>query len=83
MACGTPVLTSAATSMSEFAVDAALLVDPESEQSIARGLLRILRDEKLRDFLCRRGLERSRQFRWTEIVAKTVSVYEQAMELRR
>jgi glycosyltransferase involved in cell wall biosynthesis len=47
MACGTPVVCSRTTALGELADDAALLVDPESTEDIARGLERIVRDTAL------------------------------------
>ncbi len=45
MACGVPVITSRGSSLEEVAGDAALLVDPLSEDSITSALLQILQDE--------------------------------------
>ena len=49
MACGTPVLCSEKTSISEITGDAAVLVNPGDAESIAEGLRRILADGKLRE----------------------------------
>lgn len=83
MACGVPVLTSATSSLPEVTGDAALLVDPEDESAIASGLLRILRDEKLRDQLIEAGRERARMLSWDSTIEKTVHAYRRAIELRR
>jgi glycosyltransferase involved in cell wall biosynthesis len=83
MASGVPVLTSAVSSIPEVVGDAALLVDPEDENAIAKGLLRILRDEKLRDRLVRAGRDRARQLSWESSVTQTVQAYRQAIEMSR
>jgi len=71
MACGTPVMTSNVTSMPEVAGDAALLVDPYSEESMADGLSRLLADSVLRQQLSERGLQRARTFTWDRTAAAT------------
>jgi glycosyltransferase involved in cell wall biosynthesis len=75
MACGTPVVTSACTSIPEVAGDAAMLVDPTSEKSIGHALVRLLQDESLRRRLIQRGRERVREFGWQNTVEKTLTVY--------
>jgi glycosyltransferase involved in cell wall biosynthesis len=45
--CDTPVITSNVTSMPEVAQDAALLVDPFNEDSIADAMVKVL-DENVR-----------------------------------
>lgn len=61
--CGTPVITSNVTSMPEVAADAALLVDPFSETSIADGMAKML-DENTRKILIEKGLKRQETFSW-------------------
>ena len=62
MARGTVVLASDATAVAETAGDGALLVDPYDVDAIARGLVRVLGDETLRQGLRRRGLARAACF---------------------
>ena len=47
----------------EVADDAALLVDPFSEASIAEGMTEML-DENIREDLVEKGLERAKDFSW-------------------
>ena len=61
--CETPVITSNVTSMPEVADDAALLVDPFSEASIAEGMTEML-DENVREALIEKGRERAKDFSW-------------------
>ena len=61
--CDTPVITSNVTSMPEVAEDAALLVDPFSETSIAEGMTEML-DEKVREALVEKGRQRAKDFSW-------------------
>ncbi len=60
----TAVLTSRETSIPEVAGDAAYYVDPRSEDSIARGLKELLRDDALRAALVVAGTNRLPQFTW-------------------
>ncbi|MFZ4462616.1 MAG: glycosyltransferase family 4 protein [Bacteroidales bacterium] len=62
--CGVPVITSNVTSMPEVAGDAAMLIDPFDEASIADALLKIADDGNLRKELIDRGFERSKYFSW-------------------
>lgn len=71
---GVPVLTSDRGSMKEIAGDAALLVDPENEDSIAKGLAVLLTDEKTRAECIEKGLKRAEVFTW----AKSVDAAERA-----
>lgn len=80
MASGTPVLTSRLCAMPEVAGDAALYVDPYDIDGIAAGLRSLLCDTKLRTHLIGRGVERARQFSWSEMACETVSVYERVID---
>lgn len=72
MACGTPVITAAATATREVAGEGnALLVDPLREDEVAAAMLRVLEDQALRAQLVVRGLERARAFTWA-VVARRV-----------
>ncbi len=79
MACGTPVVTSRGSSLDEVAGDAAVLVDPLDELSIAQGLQRVLSDSELRKTLGQAGLKRSRQFSFENAARQTFGVYERVM----
>ena len=61
--CDTPVITSNVTSMPEVAKDAALLVDPFKEESIADAMEKIL-DEEVRKELIEKGRIRRQDFSW-------------------
>jgi glycosyltransferase involved in cell wall biosynthesis len=71
MAAGTPVLTSDRSSLPEVAGDAALLVDPSSEEAIARGIERLLTDAELRTRLRDAGVERVRSYTWDRTARET------------
>ncbi len=75
MACGAPVVTSNRTALPEVAGEAALLVNPESDEELAEAMVRVLRDASLRGALRKKGFERARQFTWARAAQQTLAVY--------
>lgn len=77
MACGCPVVTSNLSSMPEVAGDAALLVDPASEDELAQAMLALAGDTALRARLVQAGQARAgaRGFSWEACGASTLEVY--------
>jgi glycosyltransferase involved in cell wall biosynthesis len=73
-----PVLTSNCSSLPEVCGDAALYVDPYSEQQIADGLRTITLDDGLRARLKTAGRARLSAFSWEVSARKMVGVYAQA-----
>lgn len=63
-ACHTVVITSSISSMPEVAGDAALYVDPHSQQSIANAMLKITNNDALRKELIKKGIKRLEIFNW-------------------
>jgi glycosyltransferase involved in cell wall biosynthesis len=64
MACGTPVVTAAVSSLPEVAGDAALMVNPHDSLEVAEAMFRILSDPDLRQDLRERGLRQAAGFTW-------------------
>ena len=77
MAVGTPVLTSNIPTIKEVTQEAALLVDPEDSDAIAKAMENMVFDENLRKLLISRGLEIIKKFSWEKTAAK---FYELIME---
>lgn len=75
MACGAPVLTSNAASLPEVAGDAAILVDPYSENEIHDGLRRLVEDGDLRAELSARGKLQAARYSWRSTAAQTAEIY--------
>jgi len=73
MACGVPVVTSDRDAMLEITNGAAVLVDPEDVDSIAKGMERALCNEALRRVCVARGKERARAFTWQSAAEKTAA----------
>lgn len=77
MACGTPVVTSNNSSLSEVAGDAAVLIDPDSIHSIADGIRQALQTGE-RERLTGLGIERAANFTWERSARATLAVIEEA-----
>lgn len=76
MGSGCPVLTSNATSMPEVAGDAAILVDPQSTDSILRGMQELNNSPALRSGLTRKGFEQIKKFSWDRAAGQILEVYQ-------
>lgn len=83
MAAGCPVVTADRYGTKELAEGAAVLVDPESVESIADGLRRVVEDQVLRAELVAAGRERSRTFQWRRCAVETLGVLERIGAERR
>jgi glycosyltransferase involved in cell wall biosynthesis len=78
MACGTAVLTSAASCMPEIAGEAAQLVDPRVVDALHDALARLLDDAALRERLVAAGTLRARTFTWQRAAQETRAIYRAA-----
>lgn len=63
-ASGIPLIASNVTSLPEVCGEAALLVDPESEEAIADAMARMASEPELRQALIEKGAVRLEQFSW-------------------
>jgi glycosyltransferase involved in cell wall biosynthesis len=72
---GVPVVSSDAFSLKEIGEGAALFVKPLDPQDYVRKILRIIKNNKLRKTLIKKGLKRSRHFSWEKSARETVTVY--------
>ena len=72
MANGAAVVVTDDGGSRDFAIDGttALVVPPRDPHAIASGVSTLLRDESLRTRIVERGLEKSRQMSWSQIVAE-------------
>jgi len=75
-----PVVASNVSSIPEVCGDAAIFINPKSEDSIRKGVARVLEDEKLRKNLIKLGFERIKKFTWRKTVKETLRVYERAIK---
>ena len=79
MACGTPVLTSSTSALQEIAGGYAYLVDPLDVDAIARGIVLLTTDPKVRSDFVLLGRKRARDFSWDRAAERTLEVYAEAL----
>ena len=77
MASGVPVITSNTSSLPEVVGDAALLIDPESEEELRSAILKVASAPTLRQSMSEKGLARATKFSWEQIAKDTLKVYEE------
>jgi glycosyltransferase involved in cell wall biosynthesis len=77
MACGTPVITTAVSSLPEHVGDAGILIPPQDEEALFQALVKVLQDPDLRGELSRKGPERAAQYSWNRTAQETLNVYRQ------
>jgi glycosyltransferase involved in cell wall biosynthesis len=82
MACGVPVITSRGSSLEEVAGDAALLIDPLEEATIARAMTSALADGTLRAHLREAGLKRASDFSQEKAAETILAVYQNLLGIR-
>lgn len=75
MASGTAVVTSNVSSLPEVTGDAAVLVDPRSQDEIASGICRVLEDDVFREQLVTKGRTRAKQFSWDRSIKRILEIY--------
>lgn len=82
MRCGTPVITTNASSLPEVAGDAALLVDPENPAAFAEAIVRLAGDPAARAELAARGFARAERFNGAQLAEGTLRCYQRAVAPR-
>lgn len=82
MACGTPVIASAVSSLPEVVGGAAMLVNPENVFDIARGIIEVLLDETLRAELIAKGRGQAARFSWAKTAEEVLRLYEELASSR-
>ncbi len=78
MASGTPVITSASSSLPEVVGNAAMLVNPENVFDIARGLKEVLKNPELRREMAAAGKVHAARFSWDRTAREVLAIYEEA-----
>src|SRR6266511_3682862 len=80
MACGTPVVSSLATSLAEVVGDAAVAIDPFDVDSIAAGIDKVVGDDQLRRELRSRGFAQAARFSWDDTAQRTWTALQASLE---
>ncbi len=76
LACGTPVITTDVSSMPEYVGDAAVLVPPGNEESLAQAMQQLSQDADQRARLSAAGPQRAADFTWKRTAQDTLAVYQ-------
>jgi glycosyltransferase involved in cell wall biosynthesis len=76
LACGLPTIASDLPVLREIAGEAVLYFDQNDKHDIARAMVRIIKDENLRQTLVVKGLEQSHKFSWRQCAEKTLEEIE-------
>jgi len=76
MACGIPVITSNSSSLPEILGDAGIMIDPYKPDDLSEAISKVLSDEKLRNKMKAKSLERSKKFSWEQTAQQTLEIYQ-------
>ncbi len=74
MACGTPVITSANSSLPEVVGDAGIFINPYNVSEIAEALMVVLSHLEIRGQMIEKGLKQAEKFKWQESAQRTLDI---------
>ncbi|MDD3245400.1 MAG: glycosyltransferase family 1 protein [Methanosarcina sp.] len=80
MACGCPVITSNTSSLPEVVGDAGIMVDPYDVDGLADSMYEVLTNDRLKNDMSKKGLNRAKMFSWEKCARETLKVYEEVFE---
>lgn len=75
MACGTPVIASTDSAVSEICGDAALLIHPFHIEDMTNAISMVWDNENFRSRLIAKGKNRAKFFQWSDAAEKTMDVF--------
>lgn len=75
MACGIPVVCSKTQALVELADEAALFADPMDPKDMTEKIRKILKNEKIKKELVKKGFERAKEFSWKRTAKETIDFY--------
>ncbi|MFQ5811966.1 MAG: glycosyltransferase family 4 protein [Anaerolineae bacterium] len=76
LACGTPVITSNASSLPEVVGEAGPMVEATDVEALAEAMKRVLEDDALQERMIAKGMKQAGKFTWEKTAAKLLSLYE-------
>ncbi|PIE81810.1 MAG: glycosyl transferase family 1 [Chloroflexi bacterium] len=83
MACGTPVVTSDATSLSEVVGDAGFTVDPDDARGMAGAIISTIIQDNLAAELRQNSQKQAAAFSWEKTATETLMVYDQVARRKK
>jgi glycosyltransferase involved in cell wall biosynthesis len=79
MQSGCPVITTDRGSLKEIGGDAVYYVDPESKESIIRGIKSVFDDSDLKKKMISKGLKQAEKFSWGKTASDMIDVYKKVV----
>jgi glycosyltransferase involved in cell wall biosynthesis len=83
MQLGAPVIAARASSLPEAGGDAAVYVEPDDDQALAREIGRVLADDLVYDAMRRASIDQSALFSWDETARLTLAAFDDALALAK
>jgi len=80
LSCGTPVIAANNSSIPEVVGEAGILLENDQEEVWAENIVKVLKDQNLREKLSTLGLEQAKKFSWVTTAQKTAAVYKEVYE---
>ena len=74
MACGTPIIASANSSLPEVIGDAGLLINPYNISEIAKALQIVLSEPAIHSQMIKKGLVQAEKFKWEDAARQTLNI---------
>lgn len=74
MSCGTPVITSANSSLPEVAAHTGLLIDPYNISDLAEAMRIVLSDKDIQERMISSGARRAQEFSWEHAARQTLEI---------
>ena len=78
MACGTPVIASSTSSLTEVGADAVLYIDPYNPNDITAALEQLTSSPHLYERLKEKGLTQAKKFSWQKTAEATLEIFHSA-----
>jgi glycosyltransferase involved in cell wall biosynthesis len=75
LACGTPVVSSTASSLPEVMGEAGLMVEATDIEALTGAMTRVLEDSLLREDMVAAGIEQAKRFTWERSAMKLLGLY--------
>ncbi|MFO7679940.1 MAG: glycosyltransferase family 1 protein, partial [Chloroflexota bacterium] len=76
MACGTPVVTSSATSLPEVVGDAGFTVDPDDARGLAGAIIATIIQDNLAAEMRQKSQKQAAEFSWEKTATETLLIYD-------
>ena len=80
MACAVPVITGNTSSMPEIAGNAALLINPHQPEEITGAMIRLTKDQQLRQQFSDLGRIRAASFSWRNMAENVLQLYQSVVD---